>query len=140
MYDGYTTEKILEPIYKDCIPIYWGNKFVSKDFNTKRFIDYSDFKSEEDLIAKLLEIDQTDDLAIDMLMQPTFNEHKLSHNEERIQVLQILSEIIENPKKPIATQLWRYLHRVKRFYRKYKKRIKAKFQLIYTKTNENDLE
>jgi hypothetical protein len=140
MYDGYTTEKILEPIYKDCIPIYWGNKFVSKDFNTKRFIDYSDFKSEEDLIAKLLEIDQTDDLAIDMLMQPTFNEHKLSHNEERIQVLQILSEIIENPKKPIATQLWRYLHRVKRFYRKYKKRIKAKFQLILTKTNENDLE
>ena len=92
------------------------------------------------MIAKLLEIDQNNDLAIDMLMQPTFNTHKLSHNEERIQVLQLLIKIIENPKKPIATQLWSYLHSVKRFYRQYKKRIKAKFQLILTKTNENDLE
>jgi hypothetical protein len=139
-YDGYTTEKILEPIFKDCIPIYWGNKFVGNDFNVKRFIDFNSFESEEELIAKLLEIDQNDDLAIDMLLQPTFNTHKLSHNEERIQVLQILSEIISNPNKPIATQLWSYLHRVKRFYEKYKKRIKAKFQLIFTKTNENDLE
>lgn len=140
MFDGYTTEKILEPIFKDCIPIYWGNKLVGKDFNSKRFIDYSDFKSEEELITKLLEIDQNDDLAIDMLIQPVFSKNKLSHEEERIQVLQILSGIIENPTTPIATQLWCYLHRVKRFYEKYKKRIKAKFQLIFTKTNENDLE
>jgi hypothetical protein len=134
-FDGYTTEKILEPIFKDCIPIYWGNKLVGKDFNTKRFIDYSDFKSEEELIAKLLEIDQNDALAIDMLMQPAFNTHKLSHNEERIQVLQILSEIISNPKKPIATQLWSYLHRVKIKFKKIKKRVSARLQIVFLKIN-----
>ncbi len=126
VYDGYTTEKILEPIFKDCIPIYWGNKLVGQDFNSNRFIDYNSFESEEELITKLLEIDQNDDLAIDMLMQPTFNEHKLSHNEERIQVLQILSEIIENPKKPIATKFWKHLHNVKIKFKKNKKKSISK--------------
>jgi hypothetical protein len=98
-HDGYTTEKILEPIYKDCIPIYWGNKLVGNDFNSKRFIDYSSFQTEEELITRLLEIDQNDDLAIEMLMNPTFSNHKIPHEEEQKKVLQILIGIIENPKK-----------------------------------------
>ncbi len=139
-YDGYTTEKILEPIYKDCIPIYWGNKFVSKDFNSKRFIDYNDFKSEKELIDKLLEIDKNDELAINMLMQPTFSNHRVTHEEERIQVLQILSNTIENPKKPIARKLWRYIHYVKIVYKKNRKRIIARTQLIFRKSITKDID
>lgn len=134
-YDGYTTEKILEPIYKDCIPIYWGNKLVSKDFNSKRFIDCSDFNSEKKLIDKLLEIEQNEELAIDMLMQPTFSKDKITHKEQCLQVLQILSNIIENPKKPIARQLWKYVHRVKIVCKKNKKRVLAKIQLLFRKSS-----
>ncbi|WP_016991062.1 glycosyltransferase family 10 domain-containing protein [Flavobacterium sp. ACAM 123] len=122
--DGYTTEKILEPIYKDCIPIYWGNKLVDKDFNSKRFLDYSKFECEKDLIDKLLEMELDDELAISMLMQPAFGENKRPHEEERAEVLRILGRIIENPEKPIARQLWKYIHLLKRKYRKNKKRIK----------------
>lgn len=129
-HDGYTTEKIMEPIYKDCIPIYWGNKLVDKDFNSKRFIDYNKFESEKELIATLLEIDQNEELAIDMLMEPTFSAAKLAHNEERQQVLHIISTIIENSEKPIARQLWRYIHRFKLLYKKNKKRFLTKFKLI----------
>ena len=110
---GYTTEKILEPIFKDCIPIYWGNTLVNQDFNAKRFIDSSIFKTEKELIDHILEIDQNEELAIDMLMQPTFNTNKISHEEEHQQVLQILRNIIEKPKKPIAKQFWSYLHKLK---------------------------
>jgi hypothetical protein len=113
-YNGYTTEKILEPIYADCIPIYWGNTSVDKDFNSKRFLDYNSFQSEEELIARLLEIDQNEELAIEMLMQPTFNLDKISHEAEHQEVLQILEGIIENPGKPIAKTFWSFLHQFKR--------------------------
>lgn len=113
--DGYTTEKILEPIFSDSIPIYWGNRLIDKDFNSKRFIDYNKFKSEKELIDKLLEIDQNEELAIDMLIQPTFNVDKISHEEEHQHVLQLLCDIIENHQKPIAQKRWRYIHKFKLF-------------------------
>lgn len=124
--DGYTTEKIMEPIFKDCIPIYWGNKLVDKDFNSKRFIDYSKFETEKELIDKLLEIDQNEELAVDMLMQPTFNINKVSHEEEHHQVLAILIGIIENTKKPIARQFCARIHRFKLKIKKLKRQFTKK--------------
>lgn len=124
-HDGYTTEKIMEPILQDCIPIYWGNKLVDRDFNSQKFIDYNQFVSEEDLIKKILEIDQNDDLAIDMIVQPTFCATKITHKEEHHQILEILSEIIENEGKPIALRWFRYLHRFNLFCSKIKKRVFA---------------
>lgn len=126
-YDGYTTEKILEPIYTDCIPIYWGNKCVDKDFNPERFIDYNQFDSEKELIDRLLEIEQDEELAVSMLMQPAYSFNRIAHEEEKQLVLQILTGIIENKQKPIAQQLWKYFHFWKRGYEKGKKRIKHVF-------------
>lgn len=122
-YDGYTTEKILEPILMNCIPIYWGNKLVHKDFNEKRYIDYNKFKTESELIDYILEIDKNDELAIAMLMEQPFNLDKNTHEEEHNQVLDILSNIIEADKKPIARQLWKYIHRSKLFVAKLKMRF-----------------
>lgn len=127
-YNGYTTEKIMEPIREDCIPIYWGNPAVDEDFNAKRFIDYNKFKTEEELIDRLLEIDQNEELAIDMLVQPTFNLDKKSHEEEHKQVLKIMSTLIDNPNKPIAQQLWRYLHALKLGCQKLKRKLKKNFE------------
>lgn len=129
-YDGYTTEKIMEPIHADCIPIYWGNKLVNRDFNPERFLDYNSFQSEEELIDRLLEINQNEELAIDMLLQPTFPVDKLSHKEEKEEVLAILSDIVENPAKPIAQQWWKYVHGCKLLYRKNRKRLLTKFKKI----------
>lgn len=111
--DGYTTEKIMEPIFDDCIPIYWGNKAIDKDFNSKRFIDYNKFNSEESLINRLLEIEQNEELAIDILMEQTFNKDKITHEEEHQKVLEIINNIIETDTKPIAIQRLRYLHKSK---------------------------
>jgi hypothetical protein len=121
--NGYTTEKIMEPILQDCIPIYWGNKLVNRDFNSQRFLDYNQFQSDEDLIKRILEIDQNDDLAIDMIMQPAFSPNKISHEEEHHQILKLLCSIIENNKKPIAVRWSKYLHRLNLFTTKIKKRV-----------------
>lgn len=129
-YNGYTTEKILEPIQAGCIPIYWGNPSVNLDFNAGRFIDYNSFGSEKELIDTLLKIDQDEELAIAMLMQPTFSPNRLAHETEKQQVLQILGTIIENPKKPIAQQWWHYVHTLRLFYQRNKKRVATKFKIV----------
>lgn len=82
MQDGYTTEKILEPAFKDCIPIYWGNKSIHLDFNPKRFINYHDFSSEEALINKIIEIDENPELAVEMLMNPILNHNRIASDLE----------------------------------------------------------
>jgi hypothetical protein len=127
-FDGYTTEKIVQPIFKDCIPIYWGNRLIHSDFNSSRFLNYNDFSSVDKLIEKLLEIDRNDELGIEILMQQTFSANKIEHTEQRRQVLKILCNIIEGREKPIASQTWRYIHKSRFIYRKAKKRILAKLK------------
>lgn len=72
-YPGYTTEKILEPLLKHCIPIYWGNPKVNKDFNEERIINFHSFRSAEEVIDYIIKLDQDDQLAIDLLSKPIFN-------------------------------------------------------------------
>jgi hypothetical protein len=102
---------------------------VDQDFNAGRFLDYNKFASEKELIDCMLEIDQNEELAIDMLMQPTFSPDRLSHEAERERVLHILDTIMEHPGKPIARQWLRHVHKAKLFYEKNKKRIVTRFKL-----------
>lgn len=79
--NGYTTEKILEPIFIDSIPIYWGNKKIGDEFNAKRFINYSDFKSVGDLYEKLVEIENNFNLALDIIDKRPFSYKRLDYEE-----------------------------------------------------------
>lgn len=76
-YPGYTTEKIVHPKLVNSIPIYWGNPEVSKDWNTKAFINAYEFRDVFELIEYIKEIDNNDDLYFKMLNEPHFiNEQK----------------------------------------------------------------
>jgi len=85
-YPGYTTEKIYHPMLANSIPIYWGNPEISRDFNTKSFVnwhEYNDHKKVADVVA---ELDQNDKKYIKMLSQPWFKKNKPNKwcGEERI--------------------------------------------------------
>ncbi len=69
---GYTTEKLIEPFLTNSIPIYWGNPLVTKDFNEASFINLNTSKTEEDLIKEIIAIDNDEQKAVEMLMQPKF--------------------------------------------------------------------
>lgn len=60
--DGYTTEKITDAIYAATVPIYWGNRQVSKDFNPDVFININDFPSIEAAIDHIRRVDEDDEL------------------------------------------------------------------------------
>ena len=77
-YPGYTTEKIFEPFLMGSLPIYWGNKFVDRDFNTKSFLNYNEFGSDEELIEKIIEIDNNDELLFKYFSEPCFKDNKVN--------------------------------------------------------------
>jgi hypothetical protein len=66
---GYATEKIYEPMMALSIPIYWGNPEVHKDFNTKSFVNWNDYGSDEKVIERIIEIDNDDDLYMDYMKE-----------------------------------------------------------------------
>jgi hypothetical protein len=131
IYDGYTTEKIIEPIFKHCIPIYWGNRLVNKDFNTKRFINYHDFETEEDLFDRLLEIDENPELALEILSEPVFSKERQSYLEERKSVYKCLKILLESEDKPVSKKMNGKIYyiniKLKSQIKKVSKKLKFKF-------------
>jgi hypothetical protein len=77
-YPGYTTEKLVQPMLAYSLPIYCGNPLIDRDFNTKIFLNYSDFTSEEKLIERIIEIDQNDALYKDYLQQPYYHNNHVN--------------------------------------------------------------
>lgn len=67
---GYTTEKIVDPMVANSLPIYWGDPLVHLDFNPKSFINYFDYGSDDALIDRIIEVDNNDDLYLEYHRQP----------------------------------------------------------------------
>jgi len=73
-YPGWVTEKLPDALMAGTIPIYWGSPTVALDFNTKAFISRHDFDSDEEMINRIIELDNDDDQYNEMLSQPMFTE------------------------------------------------------------------
>jgi len=64
---GYTTEKIMQPMTVNSIPVYWGNPLIYKEFNTKSFINFYDFGYTGNMIEYIIELDNNDNKYLEML-------------------------------------------------------------------------
>lgn len=74
---GYTTEKLVEPMLAQSLPIYWGNPEVARDFNPRSFINISDFPTFEAAIDYILKVDSDDQLYLSYLKEPWFNDNRI---------------------------------------------------------------
>ena len=74
---GYTTEKIVDPMTVNSIPLYWGNPLINREFNTKSFVNFYDFHSKVDMIDHIIELDKNDDKYLEMLKNPWFSEFNI---------------------------------------------------------------
>lgn len=75
---GYTTEKLLEPMVANSLPIYWGNPDVAQDFNTDSFIVAERFPSLNALFDYIIEVDRDDTLYLNHLSQPWLPNNQLT--------------------------------------------------------------
>lgn len=92
--DGYVTEKIIQPMFTNTIPIYWGAKDVINDFNSKSFINSHDFETDEELIDYILEVDSNEQLYQKILNEPWFVDNKIPEFVLPKNVLKFIKEEI----------------------------------------------
>jgi alpha(1,3/1,4) fucosyltransferase len=95
-YPGYTTEKIVQAMTAHSLPIYWGNPLVQKDFNTKSFINCHDYRNFDEVVKKIMEIDNDDDLYREYLKQPYFTDNVPNEYTEKTRVIEQFDYIISN--------------------------------------------
>lgn len=69
---GYTTEKIIDPILVNSMPIYWGDTAVKREFNTDSFINVEDFSSVKEAIEYILYLDENDEIYLTKLNKEWF--------------------------------------------------------------------
>ncbi len=95
--EGYTTEKIIEPMSVNSIPIYWGNPLIKLDFNEKSFIHLSN-KTEEEIkkvIERIIYLDNNDEEYLKVLQEPWQTPKQVIQPEEVL--LAFLNNIISQP-------------------------------------------
>jgi hypothetical protein len=69
---GYTTEKIMEPMTVNSIPLYWGNPKIDLEFNTKSFVNFYDFGDLKKMIEYIIDLDNNTHKYLDVLRTPWF--------------------------------------------------------------------
>ncbi|MCH4823782.1 glycosyltransferase family 10 [Gramella lutea] len=101
--NGYTTEKIMHAFISKTIPIYWGNPLIEKDFNPKAMINCHNFKNFDEVVKKVKEIDQNEELYNSILSEPVFIKNRIPEefSEERLIVFfrSIFDQNLEDARK-----------------------------------------
>lgn len=67
---GYTTEKIMEPMTVNSMPVYWGNPLVHLDFNEAAFVNAMKYKTLDDVVSEVIRLDNDDDAYLQKLSEP----------------------------------------------------------------------
>lgn len=92
---GYCTEKILQSFAASTIPIYYGDKTVTQDFNPKAFINCHDYNSIDEIIEEIKRLDNDDEAYLKMLNEPVFVNGKLPDKYSDEAILKFLSNIFD---------------------------------------------
>lgn len=90
---GNITEKIVDAFAAKTIPIYLGAPDISLEFNPKSFINCHDYNNFDDLMKKVIEIDEDDDKYIEMLREPI---HDISFAKRKEDVYAGLVEFLSS--------------------------------------------
>lgn len=94
---GYTTEKIIHAFAAKNIPIYWGNPDIDKDFNPKSFVNYWDYGNIDDVVKRVIEIDNDDNLYKSILKEPIFEGGQIPERFQTKTLENFLRNIFDQP-------------------------------------------
>lgn len=92
---GYTTEKVMEPMTVNTVPIYWGNSLIGRDFNIKSIVNVHEFPSLEAVCEYIVKLDSFDEEYLKVLNEPWVIDDVIFQWKE--QLLAFLSNIVEKP-------------------------------------------
>lgn len=99
---GYATEKLMEALITNTIPIYWGDPKVGNDFNPKAFINCHDFDSMEKVIEHVKKVDNDDDLYQQYLSEPFLKDNQETEFCKEEDIVRRFEEILTSKKSYIS--------------------------------------
>lgn len=95
---GYITEKLSDPLIAGSMPLYYGDPMVGEEFNTNSFVNLRDFKSINEAIEYIVELDKNDKLYLEKLQSPCFI-HANVENYYRNKTIDFFSNIFDCEKE-----------------------------------------
>lgn len=86
VWPGYTTEKLVDPMYVNSIPIYAGDPGARESFNPGSYIDAAAFESIPLMLEYVREVDNNRDLYLKTLAAPFYRNNEVPEyaSDERI--------------------------------------------------------
>lgn len=113
VYPGYTTEKIVDSFVSNTIPIYYGNNDVALDFNEKSFINCNNYSSLEDVVERVKEIDNNDELYLKIInADKVINCSEISLEEFICSIMD--RDLIRAKRRPDSFHTLKYINAAKR--------------------------
>ena len=70
---GYVTEKIIQPMFVRCIPVYWGGTEAFRYFKSDSFVWCGDCESMDHAIDKVARIENDRELYVNMIRNPVLD-------------------------------------------------------------------
>lgn len=109
-YKGYTTEKIIEPMLANSLPVYWGDPNIGNDFNISSFINIPDIQNIEEAIERIINLDQNFDEFMATASEPWFVGNTLPNQFTEKSLLEYFDFIIKDikEKEPVALNRKKY--------------------------------
>lgn len=83
-YEGYVTEKLLTSLQAHTVPIYWGDPGVKREFNEKTFVCVNDYDSLEQVVERIREIEEDEDLWCRMISEPWQTADQIEKQEKEM--------------------------------------------------------
>lgn len=94
-YEWYITEKIMEPMTVNSIPIYKGGSKINEDFNTQSFINWHNYNNDDEVIEKIIELDKDKDKYLSMLNESWFPDKEIPDNNKEENIKEFLYNIFK---------------------------------------------
>ena len=99
---GWCTEKLVDPLHVNTIPIYWGDPRVKDFFNPESFICRDDFSSDHELAEYVLYVDNTPELYAKYIQASPFSKNVPNSAYDMNTLLTFFDRVFRNPQRPVT--------------------------------------
>lgn len=103
---GWTTEKLVDPLHVQTIPIHWGDPQAKDFFNPDSFISAHDFKNLEDLADYVMHVESTPTLYNRYLQAAPFPRNQPTPVYDLNRLVDFFGSIFSRQIRPITQRRW----------------------------------
>ena len=103
---GWVTEKIYDPLAVHAVPIYWGDRGVSRYFNPQAYLHASNFSSLEALAEEVIRLDNDRDAYARFIRTPPFPENRIPDEFAIGRILAFFDKIFSTHIRPVTQNRW----------------------------------